>query len=136
MANPVAFYAFVFAAGLHHAYRHGWDNVSNRAYDLLFSYKTKAIGLINEALRKIDIEISDALLVSILILAAHGPRTNTEEPRPEPHPPSPLAGTQNIDFYAGLGTDPLHMDALRVLVARKGGLRSIELYSLAETIAL
>ncbi|KAJ9614313.1 hypothetical protein H2200_002449 [Cladophialophora chaetospira] len=135
MANPVAFYSFVFAAGLHHAYEHGWDNIPNRAYGLLFSYKTKAISLVNEALQHIKTETSDALLVSILILAAHGPRriVVSEESR-EQHPLSPLANTQSIGFYGSLRFDGLHMDALRLLLARKGGLHTIQLYSLAETI--
>jgi hypothetical protein len=137
MANPVAFYSFVFAAGLHHAYEHGWDSIPTRNYDLLFSYKTKAISLINEELHKIDVDISDALLVSILILATHGPRTtNPGKGSPRLHPVSPLAETQNFDFYGSLRFDGFHMDALRLLIARRGGLQTLELYSLAETIAL
>lgn len=141
MANPVAFYSCVFAAGLHHAYKHGWDNTPPKAYDLLFSYKTKAISLVNEALQNLDVDISDALLFSILILAAHGPRETSLEHDESPSPPtqhipsSPLATAQNIDFYGSLTFDHLHMNALRLLVVRRGGLQKIQLYSLAETIA-
>ncbi|KIW62570.1 hypothetical protein PV04_10732 [Phialophora macrospora] len=137
MANPVAFYAFIFAAGLHHAYEHGWDKIPTWNYDLLLSYKTKAISLINAALQKVDVDISDALLVSILILAAHGPRVPSPGTvSPPQHPPSPLVGVQNINFYGSMRFDALHMDALRILIARRGGLQTLELYSLAETIAL
>jgi hypothetical protein len=137
MSNPIAFYSFVFAAGLHHAYAYDWDKISNRSYDLLLSYKTKAIGLVNKALQNIDTEISDALLVSILILAAHGPRVSTAaEDSSPPHPPSPLAGLQNLYFYGSLRFDGLHMAALRHLIARRGGMQTIEMYSLAETVAL
>ncbi len=137
MQNPVAFYSFVFAAGLHLAYEHGWNNIPTRAHDLLFSYKTRAIGLVNEALQQVDLDISDALLVSILILAAHGPRAiGVEEDSVVQHPLSPLAGTQNINFYGSLRFDGLHMDALRLLLSRRGGLHTVQLYSLAETIGL
>jgi hypothetical protein len=138
MNAPVAFYSFIFAAGLHHAYLRGWKGIPNSAYTLLLSYKTQAIKLINEALRRVDDEPSDSLLVSILILAAHGPRSRSlDEDGCEPvHPPSLLAKAQNLDFYASLDFDRLHMDALRVLVSRRGGLAKIGLYSLAETIAL
>ncbi|KIW93435.1 uncharacterized protein Z519_06040 [Cladophialophora bantiana CBS 173.52] len=136
MDFPVAFYSFVFAAGLHHAYLHGWSRISKTAYNLLFSYKTKAISLVNEALQKVDVEISDALLVSILILAAHGPAATSCDKEPPEYPVSPLANAQDLDFYGSLRFDELHMGALRILVARRGGLKNIQLYGIADMIAL
>jgi hypothetical protein len=136
MAAPVAFYAFVFAAGLHHAYLHGWRTIPRSAFMLLVSYKTKAMGLIIEELRRLEDSPSDALLVSILILAAHGPIIGGAYSNAFVHPISPLAKTQNLDFYGNLDFSGAHMDALRLLVSRKGGLGRIQLYGLAETVAL
>lgn len=136
MDAPLAFYSFVFAAGLHHAYLRGWKGIPSSAFTLLLSYKTQAIKLINEALQRVDDEIPDHLLVSILILAAHGPRSRSLDDAEPVHPPSPLANAQHLQFYAALDFDRVHMDALRVLISRRGGLSEIKLYSLAETIAL
>jgi hypothetical protein len=135
MANPVSFYSFVFAAALHHAYEHDWV-IPTSASKLILSYKTKAISLVNDAIQTIDVEISEALLVSILILAAHGPRAITGESETSTaEAVSPLAKTQNIEFYSRLGFDSMHINALRVLVKRRGGLSSIQTYGLGETIA-
>jgi hypothetical protein len=135
MGTPVSFYSFVFAAALHHAYEHDWI-IPTSASRLILSYKTKAISLVNDAMQTIDVEISEALLVSILILAAHGPRAVTEESGTSTaRAVSPLANTQNMEFYSGLRFDSMHMDALRVLVKRRGGLASIQTYGLGETIA-
>jgi hypothetical protein len=136
MAAPVAFYAFILAAGLDHAYLHGWGSIPKSAFMLLMSYKTKAMGLINKELRRLEDSPSDALLVTILILAAHGPIIGGAYLNELIHPLSPLAKTQNLDFYGNLDFTGAHMDALRLLVSRKGGLGRIQLYGLAETVAL
>jgi hypothetical protein len=132
----VAFYSFIFAAGLHHAHLHGWRGISRSALILLMSYKTKAISLVNEEPRRLQDIPSDALIVSILILAAHGPKIGQAYSNELIHPLSPLSKTQNLDFYGNLDFVDTHMEALRILVSRKGGLDGIELYGLAETIAL
>jgi hypothetical protein len=134
----MAFYGFVFAAALHHTYlRGGRDRMDHPSEMLQISYQTKAIQCINNMLDATkNTPPSDEILVSILILAAHGQRRGGE-PWLEPvHPPSPLARAQNLQFYGSHAFIPAHMQALHFLVAQKGGLEKIRLYGLAGTIAL
>ena len=136
----MAFYGFVFAAALHHDHLHG--RIPDRQTGLLqLTYQTQAIRLINDMLRHTaanNTPPSDALLMSILILAVHGQRqaTTTDPPSRQVHPQSPLAKAQNLDFYGSLAFTPMHLAALHMLVERKGGLDKIELYGLADTLAL
>ena len=135
----MAFHGFVFAAALHHNHLHGGQTPDRKSGLLQLTYQTQAIKLINAMLRRTaaeNIPPSDALLVSILILAAHGPRQTLSQPLPPAHPQSPLARAQNLDFYGSLSFVPTHLGALHILVEQKGGLGTVELYGLADTLAL
>ncbi len=145
LGSPMAFHAFIFAAALHHTYLRGKAELLNsRALELLqLSHQTRAIQYINTLLAGTGGgPPSDDLLISILILAAHGPAEAQKalwvsQPESEPcHPTSPLAKAQNVDFYGSLGFVPAHMRALYTLVEQKGGLDKIDLYGLADTLAL
>jgi len=136
MNSSMAFFGFVFAAGLHHTYLNGGQAPDRQSSLLQLSYQTQAIKLINKTLRTREVTPSDTLLVSILILAAHGPKQRARPDLEPCHPPSPLARAQNLDFYGSLLFVPAHLDALYVLVGQKGGLDAIELHGLADTIAL
>lgn len=52
------------------------------------------------------------------------------------HPQSPLAKTQNLDFYGKKRVVPAHKQASYLLVRQTGGLESIKMYGLADTLAL
>lgn len=130
----MSFYAFVFAAGLHHSYAHQINDTTSSAALLRLSYQTQAIRLINEQLQHLRGPPSDALLVSILILGAHG--ANLDAVCDQPHPQSPLATAQLLDFYGSMKFEAQHMHALRVLVKLKGGLEAIRMDALADTILL
>jgi hypothetical protein len=60
--------------------------------------RRKAMSLMNEELRRLEDSPSDALLVSILVLAAHGPIISGAYLDELIHSLSPLAKTQNLDF--------------------------------------
>jgi len=136
--SPMAFYGFIFAAALHHNHLHGGQIPDQKSGILQLSYQTQAIKLINAMLRSTDNNTppSDDLLVSILILAAHGQKQNLDPPLTPAHPQSPLAKAQNLDFYGTLSFIPAHLAALYILVEQKGGLDKIEVYGLADTLAL
>lgn len=104
---------------------------------LQLSYQTKSIQFINTLLAENNHEPpSDALLISILILAAHGQRQGGGLALEPVHPTSPLAQAQNLMFYGSLEFVPNHLKALYYLVEQKGGLEKIQLYGLADTLAL
>ena len=90
--------------------------------------------LINEQLQHPESFPSDALLVSILVLAVHGPKPDAMYEHS--HPRSPLATTQNLDFYGNMTFVAAHMQALYILVKQRGGLDAIDMHGLADTIVL
>jgi hypothetical protein len=52
------------------------------------------------------------------------------------HPQPPLAKAQNLDFYGKKRVVPAHKQALYLLVRQTGVLESVEVYGLADTLAL
>jgi hypothetical protein len=81
----------VFAAGLHYAHALGWFRVKRSVSTLLLAYKTKVIGLINEVINGTTKCHPDALIVSILIMAAHGPKIGSPYFAGRIYPIPPLA---------------------------------------------
>lgn len=134
--SPMAFYSFIFAAGFHQSFLRQDTDPQSRSSLIGLSYKTQAISLINEHLSELSETPSDALIVSILVLAAHGTKIDPDRSLGLTHPISPLARTQNLDFYASLEFGDAHMKALTHLILQKGGLDTIQLWGLADTIAL
>lgn len=128
----MAFYSFVFAAGMKLAHRRGGKEAHDAGALLRVSYQTQAITFINAQLQDPKEPPSDALLLSILILAVHGP--NADATYGDSHPQSPLATTQLLDWYGNMTFNPLHMQALYMLVKQRGGLDAIDLYGGADTI--
>ena len=125
---------FVYDAGLHHFYLRRDHGKIDTAALLRLSYQTETIKLVNEQLQRPERRPSDALLVSVLILAIHG--ANDEATHEHSHPQSPLATAQNLDFYGSMKLVAAHMQALQVLVKWRRGLDAIDLYRLADTIVL
>ncbi|KAK5031560.1 hypothetical protein LTR13_007549 [Exophiala sideris] len=98
------------------------------------SHKTETIKLVNQQLRSLDGPASDALIMAVAILAIHGSRDETVHP--EVHPPSPLASAQNVHVYGNMINDEQHTQAILVLIEQKGGLESLELFGMADIMAL
>jgi hypothetical protein len=134
----MAFYALIFGASDHRVYLRGPHSTADSAALLRLSYKTQAIKLINELinkrLHKCGRDSVDALLISVSVLAVYGGERDTA--MKHAHPQSPLAKAQNLDFYGKKRFVPAHMQALYLLVRHTGGLESIKMYGLADTLAL
>jgi hypothetical protein len=134
----MAFYALMFGASDQRAYLRGPHSTADSAALLRLSYKTQAMKLINELinkrLHKCGRDSIDALLISVSALAVHGSERDTG--MEQAHPQSPLAKVQNLNFYGKRRFVPVHMQALYLLVRQTGGLESIKMYGLADTLAL
>jgi hypothetical protein len=134
----MAFYALIFGASHHRVLLREPHSTADSAALLRLSYKTQAIKLINELinkhLRKCGRDSIDALLISICVLAVFGSERGAA--MEHAHPQSPLAKVQNLDFYGKTRFVPMHMQALYLLVRQTGGLESIEMYGLADALAL
>ena len=130
----MAFYAFAFAAGLHHLYL--TRELENTTLEPLVcqSYRTKAISLVRSQLGATTGAPTDDLIVSILILAAHGAKR--EKVSGYSHPQSPLATVQMLDFYGSLEYETAHQFGLYYLVKQEGGLDKVQMEGLSKTLQL
>lgn len=76
-----------------------------------------------------DAEISNALLLSITILALLG---SAERPVPIARSTDPIY--RDNEFYSSGGWEPAHVNVLLSLTRQKGGTKDIEVHGVAELI--
>ncbi|KIV80502.1 hypothetical protein PV11_07998 [Exophiala sideris] len=134
MQWPVVFHAFIYATTLHLLNASNGRELIQSGPLIRLSHKTETIKLVNQQLRSLDGPASDALIMAVAILAIHGSRDETEYP--EVHPPSPLASAQNVHVYGNMINDEQHTQAILLLIEQKGGLESLELFGMADIMAL
>jgi hypothetical protein len=130
---PVVLHAFLYAASLHLSMLCKAQEMASTCW-LRFDQYRRAIALVNKHIRELEGPPSDALIMAVTTLAVHG--RMGEVSRPECHPPSPLATQQYIHVYGQLLPEETHIQGLRMLLRRKGGIDKIETYGMAETLAL
>jgi hypothetical protein len=131
---PVVFHAFLYAASLHLLVACDGRELVKSAPWLRFDHLSKAISLINDHIKRLDGPPPDALIMAVTTLAVHGRRA--EIPDPECHPMSPLATQQYLHIYGQMLMEMRHVQGLRELVQRKGGIEKMKTYAMADTIAL
>jgi len=134
MQWPVAFHAFTYATTLHLLCVHRGRELVKSAPLMRLHHKVEAIKLVNEQLRNLTGPPTDALIMSVAILAIHG--SYDEFVYPEIHPTSPLATAQNLHVYGNMVNEEQHLQAIILLIMQKGGLESLELFGMADTMAL
>ncbi|KIX06546.1 uncharacterized protein Z518_04522 [Rhinocladiella mackenziei CBS 650.93] len=134
MEWPVAFHAFIYATTLHLLCAYNGRELIDSAPVLRLSHKVETIKLVNEQLHNLNGLPSDALIMAVTILAIHGTRDATAYP--QIHPASPMAEAQNLHVYGNMVNEEEHVPAILWLIMQKGGLDGIELYGMADTMAL
>ncbi|KIW15533.1 hypothetical protein PV08_05581 [Exophiala spinifera] len=134
MQWPVVFHAFIYATTLHLLCVYQGRELIHSAPVMRLQHKGQVIKLLNEHLRHLEGPPMDALIMSIAILAIHGEYDATVYP--EIHPVSPLAKAQNLHVYGSMINDEQHVHAILMLIMRKGGLDAMELFGMADTMAL
>jgi hypothetical protein len=101
--------------------------------------EAESIALINKALRK-DNVITDAMIVSVLCMAANAWDLTLERFLNEPAPPPVfdplLKSLQWVDIYGLLSDHPIHAAGLVQLIKLRGGLHEIRTPGLAATVFL
>ena len=135
MISPLAFHTVIFAAATHNAYQYGSQGTSRRYERLRLLYKNKAISCMSEELRREGDNVSDATLLSMITLAAHGSgerlkRSNSATKTQQPS----LLTAHNVDYYTSMDTGWEHLTAVRLLIDQRGGLSTIRLRSVAISI--
>ena len=134
MEWPVAFHAFIYATTLHLLCAYNGRELIDSAPLLRLSHKVETIKLVNEQLHNLEGAPPDALIMAVAVLSVHGSRDDT--PYPEVHPISPLAKAQNLHVYGNMVNEEKHIRGIMLLITQKGGLDGMELYGMADTMAL
>lgn len=94
------------------------------------------IRLLNQAIQDPTRATSDAVIMSVLCLAANKSNESVWYNETESPFQVPLRSLQWLDVYGSLSSHPLHARGLAQLVAMRGGLQNIKLPGLAATISL
>ncbi|KAK5276830.1 hypothetical protein LTR40_011139, partial [Exophiala xenobiotica] len=134
MQWPVVFHAFIYATTLHLLCVHRGREIVKSAPVMRLHHKIEAIKLVNEQLRHLTGPPTDALIMSVAILAIHD--SYDEIVHPKIHPTSPLATAQNLHVYGNMVNEEQHLQAIILLIMQKGGLESLELFGMADIMAL
>ena len=136
MTSPVAWYAVIFAGATHNAYRHGPQGPPKQNNELRLLYKKKAISCILDDVRQNGDKISDATLLSMITLAAHGTGESLRGSNAKRQSLPFLSHVHDVEYYASMDTGWEHLNAVYCLVDKRGGLQTIEVKSLAICIQL
>lgn len=132
--SPVLFHAFLYSAALQVlTVCNGRELVQSACWVRLDHYQ-KTISLVNQHIQRLDGPPSDALIMAVVCLTAHGSRA--ESPGIECHPQSPLATQQYFHVYGQILTEEKHLLGLQELLQRKGGVEEVKTYGMACTIIL
>ncbi|KAE9374855.1 hypothetical protein N431DRAFT_405887 [Stipitochalara longipes BDJ] len=127
--NPFLFNVLLWSACCHRDFLRG----SEIQYDSpqALSYKVNSIRLLNEVLSDGRKAITDEVILTVMGLAAHEILTVTQQ-NPKPFN-SPLKDAGGMAFYSATKDVPEHMEAIKKLIALRGGLENLKLPGLAET---
>lgn len=119
------FHAYVAgAAGI--ALAQGVDKGSKEQIGQTQIYHTvKAINYVSQELSRTDGTPSDALLLAVMTLSAHG--EVADEGPGEPYHRSPLVQAHRVNVFARLAITPAHSRAIATLIMKKGGIDGIVL---------
>lgn len=127
--NPFLFNLLLWSACCHRDVLRG-SKIHHDSPQTL-SYKVNAIRFLNKVLSGGTKAITDEVILTVIGLAAHEVMPLTPQ-NPKPFN-SPLKNAGGMDFYSVTKDAPEHMEAVRMLVALRGGLDNLKLPGLAET---
>ncbi|KIW10151.1 hypothetical protein PV08_11112 [Exophiala spinifera] len=130
--SPASFYTIALAGATHKSYS---SETSHQIKILRLQYAVKAIKELNHELQTLAGDPADALLFCISLLAAHASSGDQTAVPVKQRARSPLA-TAQTQYYGSLRWEDAHMKAIRLLVARKGGLHKVKLPGIANVLGL
>lgn len=137
MLSPASFYAIVFAAAAHNAFGYSRTHVPAQNKALRMLYKGLALSNLRQEIANLTGPASEELLMCVVVMAAHGHGDMISPPlTEETRMRGPLAVSQHSQFYGEMKWESAHLVALATLVIARGGLQTVKLPGLAETIKL
>lgn len=137
MLSPTAFYAVVFAAASHAAFNYVGMEVPVENTILRMSYKGLAISHLKQEISSLSGPVPEELLLGMITLAAHGYGELLVPPRSDSCKlKGPLALGQHSQFYGEIRWEPTHLIALVSMIQERGGLKTLKMPGLAESIKL
>jgi hypothetical protein len=136
MSSPASFYAIVFAGATHNAFVHVDGAIPKENITLRLAFKTQAIKALSEEINALTGDPSDELLLAIITLGVHGSGETLKPPTKSKKRLSQLATAQNFQYYGGMSWESAHIEAVRHMVEKKGGLHRLGMPGLANAIAL
>lgn len=134
--SPASFYAYQYCAVAHKALlKEGPYGLSSNERQLL-ELKANALHHLKQECAAVQDAAPDYLFTTIIALAAHEVHPRAFEFADRQYARSAMAKTQTFNVISNMTFVQTHMDALYALVAQRGGLKKIQGFGIAPTIAL
>ncbi|EFR01660.1 hypothetical protein MGYG_04662 [Nannizzia gypsea CBS 118893] len=139
MANPALFTAFLYGAAGHMQTRRRLDSVQvspqTRAEKLeQIVCETETIKQLNMMMKDPAKAFSDEVVLAVLCMAFNRIDYSGWTVS-DPSPKAPLRNLQWLDVYGGLSLNDHHVKGLMAIIETRGGLKSIKMPGLAETLS-
>ena len=129
LQTPLLFHALIYVGSNHLDFMR-WSNIFPNATQPL-SHKLIIIQKLNEALSDPRQALRDEIILAILILASEVVISNKRNSSPFN---SPFRSLKWLNMYGNTKFVPQHAKAVADIVTIRGGLETLELIDLAETI--
>lgn len=130
MSSPVAWHANLYGGATHNAYRYAGVTHAKNDKQVRLYHKHRAIKALIDEMSKNNGQVSDATLIGMVTLAAHGSGETLRMKKTIPTRRPYLFTAQDTDYYSTNETGWEHLHALQEIVKRRGGLQTIRLQTL------
>ncbi|RMZ82756.1 hypothetical protein DV738_g1544, partial [Chaetothyriales sp. CBS 135597] len=130
--HPVLMHALLYAASLQMSLLSDGSDEGPEVEKIRFAHYSETIKQVYRHISTLQGPPPDALVLTVVALAVHG--RPAKEPMVQCHPKSPLYRAQYLHIYGSMYLALEHLPAVMSLMERKGGLRGITTYGVAETL--
>ncbi|KAK2868066.1 hypothetical protein FQN49_003187, partial [Arthroderma sp. PD_2] len=139
MANPALFTAFLYGAAGHMQTRRRLDSVQvvpqTREEKLeQIVCESETVKQLNKMMKDPSQAFSDEVVLAVLCMAFNRIDYSGWTVS-DPSPKAPLRNLQWLDVYGGLSLNDQHVKGLMAIIETRGGLKSLKLPGLAETLS-
>ena len=136
MVSAATYYSMLYSATTHTAYLQSEMEEEPRSKPLQLQTKGLALSNLRQELTDLSSPITDELLLCMVTMAAHTNAEHMTRPEDWDSLQGPLAKAQEIAYYGSAPFESMHgMNSLLALEAR-GGLETITLPGLRETMIM
>ena len=138
MANPLVWYSALMSSMTHHAFMRG-EKVMPRDREMLrLSYRTKALGLLQEDIQNNGGMPSEQGMLAISTLIVHGGDWQDAEKftYDEYNARKPFGNANDMNYYSSIYLDTSHWPSLVRFVRQSGGAANVKLAPMAGVFAI